>query len=125
MSTLAIFGRPLNSRGGVREKINVGDTTRVPFQIIYKWTAHWLHSCPCNLADKRNTEHGTLTDGHCPLLTSGQYLCQTMSISSLLLHPEERRERLSRTLHLMKHLTSIQTLKLPAGKYPDLRPTVQ
>ncbi len=57
MSTLVIFGRPLNSRGGIREKTNVGDKTRAPFQIIYKWTAHWLHSCQCNLADKRNTEH--------------------------------------------------------------------
>ncbi len=58
------FTRPPKlERGAAGEKINIRYTTRAPFQIIYKWTAHWFHSCHCNLADKRNTEHGTRNDG--------------------------------------------------------------
>ncbi len=58
------FRRPPKlERGATGEKINKRYTTRAPFQIIYKWTAHWFHSCHCNLADKRNTEHRTRNYG--------------------------------------------------------------
>ncbi len=62
-------------RGG-RGKINVGDTTRAPLQIIHKWTAHWLYPCRCQMSDKRNTDGMTISRSYSRRAVNS--LCETM-----------------------------------------------
>ncbi len=68
---------PLKKLRGCTKKLMSGGTTRAYYQIIYRWTAHWLHPYKQEMPD--NTQTDTRTDNMQFFVWHGsQNLCQTI-----------------------------------------------